>query len=758
MASDKKQTGLTGIDKVSNIPYLHMSFVFHSFVPMRYVRRQCPFDDPTFTGNSAEGYRLPQMFRLDENGSLQWKKMADDEVYCMMVAQEVVGPQDAKSPQDYSCIADREHTTPGFTRLKMIQQIRQAKSAPVPHLTREKSTMMLNKEVSSRGNSSKHYLQKQTRQASQDEEDESEHLSKLTRRAMSSRVSKTLKPAPKPRLSDDVHYALALKCPFWPDEAKEWKTRNRPSGWPGKRVEIKVVTSSCHVTPGADSESEEPDIEWTFTFFEAERILSKEAISSAHRQCFIVFCMLCLDLLETGPLLYIHMKYVFYFLCEYIEPNIWRNNPGHAVMLLLEKLLQFIQEKNLPDYFISQRNTIKHWDKEDFTRTEHILTTVRKNPVECLLGFSDSFVIYDVFPFSGHVRQIFKPLLEDAQAIVKHQDVEKSVKACMQVVDELCNSFYLDFGFDDFVDHMMEVSYYIPAMINYGILAFEEFIEHFIKPLLGDSEADKQLQNLPLHLCQKNIALSDLIPATEIWRPIRMCVLLISKFASDKKGSDFYDHLGCMYHAASTTYEEHRKEALEKAEEAFKEAVKRDDCGIGTYVDYGRFLCMTGQHEQSISFLKRVIKKEGKKPTSTNYYGKMETSVTEDFIKKEIEENNGLEVLSAAYAFYLLVECFLAQQKQEELTKTLQQFAEMCNTSKDPKSHSLLGYCLIKVKRYSGAMAEFKKTLALDPNDKVAHYAVNFCRKMEKGEGGAESSNGEDHKLHRQGAQLNMKN
>ncbi|KAH3853868.1 hypothetical protein DPMN_096403 [Dreissena polymorpha] len=114
-----------------------------------------------------------------------------------------------------------------------------------------------------------------------------------------------------------------------------------------------------------------------------------------------------------------------------------------------------------------------------------------------------------------------------------------------------------------------------------------------------------------------------------------MCRLLIQKFANDKTGSHLFDHLGCMYHSASKANEEHRKDALQRADAAFKEALGKENCGIGTYVDYGRFLCRTKRYEDSIQLLRKVVLKENKKPESINCYGKM-SLVSDEFMKKEI--------------------------------------------------------------------------------------------------------------------------
>ncbi|KAH3853872.1 hypothetical protein DPMN_096407 [Dreissena polymorpha] len=59
MTHDPNKVSLKDIDPVSKLPYLHESFVLHTFVPIRYVRRQKPFDDTNFIGLYPEGYQIP---------------------------------------------------------------------------------------------------------------------------------------------------------------------------------------------------------------------------------------------------------------------------------------------------------------------------------------------------------------------------------------------------------------------------------------------------------------------------------------------------------------------------------------------------------------------------------------------------------------------------------------------------------------------------------------------------------------------------
>ena len=649
------------------------------------------------------------------------KTTFDDEVVCFMLGTETVG-QDENSSVD--CITNTHFTRPGYLNLNAKGATRQTKSAPA--MTRERTRTILQSAVTSHGTMSRTYLRDQNKR--QAEAEVVEDTEPLTPRTFSA------KPSTKPKrkkLPDNVDYALALKHPEWPEAAKEWETRSRNCGWPGPRVVKKIVNEGCHVTPGAHPKSDDPELEWEYTFFNAERILDKEAISSVQRQCFIMFCLLCAECLETRSLTLRQLKSVFYFACETMDVNIWRTNKAVCVNTLMDGLLDYIRSGNIPDYFMPKNNTLSHMEKGDMIKLEAEISEIRKNPVEYILKQTDTCAFVNIFPFYCTVSKLFAPFLADAKEFATRKEVDKSIRALCTVTDELCNSFYMDTGFQVYEEMFEEIGVYVSSMIAHGVAGYEEAIEYFVKPLQGDSEAQKHLEFLPTLLSQKNISLSEKLPPHEIWRPIRMCRLLIQKFADDKTGSHLYDHLACMYHSASQTNEEQRKGALQRADIAFKEAIGKDDCGIGTFVDYGRFLCKTKKYEESIPLLRKVILKESKNPESVNFYGKMEALVADEFTAREIEAKDGFEISSCAFAFYLMCECYMKMKKKPELLKCFKQFEEFCSEVKDAGSYSLLGYAFMKVRQFKNAAEQFKKVKELQPDNKLVESNLKCCKKFE---------------------------
>lgn len=663
------------------------------------------------------------IYSKDKKGDVVKKTSFDDTIICMMVGQEKAGPENG-TKKDIDCFTDSQYTRPGYVCLHPKGPTRQAKSAPA--ITRDRTRTMLMAEVSSRGTSSRTYLRKQNQ--IQEESEKVEENEPLTPRTFSAKPSAKTK---RKKLPDNVEYALALRHPSWPEVAAEWGTRGRNFGWPGNRIEKKIMASGCHVTPGAHPNSNDPDIEWEYTFYEAERVLDNEAISSVQRQCFILLCLLCMDSLETGSISLRQLKSILYFCCETTDPQIWRTNKAVCVNKLLDSLLEAVRNGNLPDYFIPKNNTISHLKKEELLELEKSLSAIRNNPVQYLLQLTNTCAFVNIFPFYCNVGQLFNPFVTNACDFAKNPEKDKAARALLTVTDELCTCFYLDAGFEVYEESYEEISVYIQSLIAHGVSGFEEAIEYFIKPLQGDKEAQKHLDFLPQLLSQKNITLSEKLPPTEIWRPIRMCRLLIQKFSNSNHGSGLFDHLGCMYHSASTVFKDHRQETLQKADAAFKDALGKDDCGIGSYVDYGRFLCRTKRYEESLPVLRKVILKETRQPESKNFYGKMEALVADEFMLREIEAEDGLEVYSCVYALYLTCECYIQLKKKADLVKALAQFEELCLQTNDPISMSLLGYTLMKLRRLHKAADWFKLVQKAQPDNEVVIGNLAACKKFD---------------------------
>src|SRR6218665_638079 len=59
---------------------------------------------------------------------------------------------------------------------------------------------------------------------------------------------------------------IAVYCPCWPTVADEWKTRERPSGWPPKELIATVVTNGCYFVAKPHQSSPNDDTQWRFSF------------------------------------------------------------------------------------------------------------------------------------------------------------------------------------------------------------------------------------------------------------------------------------------------------------------------------------------------------------------------------------------------------------------------------------------------------------------------------------------------------------
>ncbi|KAH3853869.1 hypothetical protein DPMN_096404 [Dreissena polymorpha] len=107
-------------------------------------------------------------------------------------------------------------------------------------------------------------------------------------------------------------------------------------------------------------------------------------------------------------------------------------------------------------------------------KLESEISKIRNNPADALLEKTEICAFVNIFPFYCKVRDLFKPFMADAEEFEKKKDVERSANALCTVTDELCNSFYLDQGFQAFEDMFKEIGIYVSSLISHGVSEFEK--------------------------------------------------------------------------------------------------------------------------------------------------------------------------------------------------------------------------------------------------------------------------------------------
>ena len=728
---------LTGNDVPSNLPYLHLSFFVHCFIPRRYVETLVPTKTQTVVGCFAEGLRLPAFVVLKPDGTFAKKYLTKEPTVIFYHIKDVQIALPSVTDAD-TChyIISQENVHAGYCRLKVLQNGSNENEADVS--VNKKGVIYLGSSLSKKKFQSKISTNKKAIDSMLDTllnngagngfdmkfsdiftgiPENSLDLrrpftSQGLRGALLSARQDRLKTKPTqeqtgliPEVEQtEVAHEMAFLYRGWPSQADEWLSRKRLQSWPSESTVEKVVSAGCHILPTPHSKSSQSDIEWRLSFALAEKTLIVEELADSQRQCFLLFNMLSVHVISEGMIHQQHIRSIFFYACENLNSSLWHKNPAYCVLYLLDQLIDAVKQKFLPDYFVKKNNLLDSLSDLQSSQLERRFTTIRRRPLEELFSLAENYTILDVFPYNTEIKKLFTQVLADAKGYKSSDQAKKTVESFMVVCNGLCNGFYHEYGFE----HCAAI--------------FEDVIDNFVVPIFGKAEADKQRDYIPHLLNEKNIEFSNVLEIDEIWKPITFCRFLITRYVDGKKGAGLYEHLACLYHAASCVFKSNKKDLIQKADAMFQEAMNREGegHGAGLFVEYGHFLCACEKYTDAIKILKQAVDSEATNPTSVNYYGKMESMTMDEHIQKEISVTGSLELLSVVYAYYLLVHCYIQTKKGADQSTAVQEMERICDRVKDPKAYSLLGYSFLKTKEKDKALGAFKSALDLDPKYKLA--------------------------------------
>lgn len=167
-----------------------------------------------------------------------------------------------------------------------------------------------------------------------------------------------------------------ILCPVWPSIAKDWTSRARIEGWPSKALVEQIVQEGCFVTVPAGNVCS------SYIFYNAEKRLFQEGLSSHQKYCFILLKLLCFQTLEFedrfNPLV---IKHLFYHACGRVPSEYWQASPGACIMYMLAELHQCFVEGRLQHYFISSQNIIEDISRNKQSEIAGRLVLLRSQPI-----------------------------------------------------------------------------------------------------------------------------------------------------------------------------------------------------------------------------------------------------------------------------------------------------------------------------------------------------------------------------------------
>ena len=178
---------------------------------------------------------------------------------------------------------------------------------------------------------------------------------------------------------------LVLECE-WPADAKmNWLQRQRY--WPSEKTVQDIAQGSCYLHPLWNKEEPIDESKMTFqmTFGVAEYLLFLET-GPKERQCIVVLKAIKAKYFHDSQILSSFvMKVVFFWHLE-STPLSERQGMGRGELLvcLLDKLVSFLNDKNLPDFFIPSVNLLQHFDAGDIKNTCKQVKRVKRNMLDYL--------------------------------------------------------------------------------------------------------------------------------------------------------------------------------------------------------------------------------------------------------------------------------------------------------------------------------------------------------------------------------------
>ena len=149
----------------------------------------------------------------------------------------------------------------------------------------------------------------------------------------------------------------------WPEVFMVWETRERL--WPPLDVCKEITRGGIHVIPKSSHKSTSTT-QWKYTFAIAEQRLA-HLFTPIQRACYLIlkqlkrkhFSQVSLnegEIIITSGISTHHLKTVMFWTCERTEPSEWQTNPGKCLSLLLQTLVDFLQAKRCPNYFVPEVN------------------------------------------------------------------------------------------------------------------------------------------------------------------------------------------------------------------------------------------------------------------------------------------------------------------------------------------------------------------------------------------------------------------
>ena len=161
-----------------------------------------------------------------------------------------------------------------------------------------------------------------------------------------------------------IDHVPSIHCPFWPDSAKEWRTRSRRFSWLSQNEIKSIVDFGFHLVPVGHPSSDMNMMEWRISFSVAERTLVW-SFNHVQIQCYAVLKIILKEFINPNcsphnrVLCSYFIKTFLFWKYEETESSFWsQGNFRECIMFLICGFRECILRGSLKHYFIPRFNLL----------------------------------------------------------------------------------------------------------------------------------------------------------------------------------------------------------------------------------------------------------------------------------------------------------------------------------------------------------------------------------------------------------------
>ncbi|KAJ7393434.1 hypothetical protein OS493_006408 [Desmophyllum pertusum] len=198
-----------------------------------------------------------------------------------------------------------------------------------------------------------------------------------------------------------IDIAVSLIFSGWPNVAVEWLNReSRDSRHLSIGTIQKVARSGCHLVYKPSGISEDPELDWRYSFSKAEKtLLQYHSDKHALKLCYIMLRYaykkhLKPRLNSKKVLASYYLKTMFLWLAEtetgFDYYNLHDRQLGALFEFMVQKLKDSYNKHLLPHYFIHHWNLLRGFSKEDLKQVQDFLEDLSRNSKDYITYIHDT--------------------------------------------------------------------------------------------------------------------------------------------------------------------------------------------------------------------------------------------------------------------------------------------------------------------------------------------------------------------------------